>query len=94
VFIDNINLSNSAASNWEEVKHGVPQGSVLGPLFFLVYINDLPRIMSADAKIFLYADDTSIIVTKPNLEDFKVTVNKIFLDINKWFKTNLLSLNF
>jgi hypothetical protein len=89
VFIDNINLSTGAASNWEQIKHGVPQGSILGPLFFLVYINDLPKITSTDAKIFLYADDTSIIVTKPNLEDFKITVNKLFLDINKWFKTNL-----
>jgi hypothetical protein len=65
------------------VKHGVPQGSVLGPLFILVYINDLPKITSTDAKIFLYADDTNIIVTKPNLEDFKIAVNEIFLDINK-----------
>jgi hypothetical protein len=94
VFIDNINLSNSAATNWEEVKHGILQGSVLGPLFVLVYINDLPKITYTDTKILLYADDTSIIVTKPNLEDLKITVNKIFLDINKWFKTNLLSLNF
>jgi hypothetical protein len=43
VFIDNINLSNSAASNWEEVKHGVLQGSVLGLLFLLAYVNDLPK---------------------------------------------------
>ncbi|GFG36035.1 hypothetical protein Cfor_03721 [Coptotermes formosanus] len=93
VFIDNINFSNNAASNWEEVKHGVPQDSILGPLFFLVYVNDLPKITATDAKISLYANDTSIIVTKPNLEDFKITVNEIFLDINKWLKTNPLSLN-
>jgi hypothetical protein len=77
-----------------EVKHGVLQGSILGPLFFLVYINDLSKITSTDTKIFLYADDTSIIVTKPNLKDLKITVNKIFLHINKCFETNLLSLNF
>jgi hypothetical protein len=47
-----------------------------------------------DAKIFLYADDTSLIISNPNLEDFKITMNKIFLEIKKWFKANLLSLNF
>jgi hypothetical protein len=94
VFIHNINSSNSAASNWEDVKHGVLQGSILSPSFFLVHMNNLPNVTSTDAKICLYADDTSIIVTKPNLEHFKITANEIFLHINKWFKANLLSLNF
>jgi hypothetical protein len=74
--------------------HGVPQGSILGLLFFLLYINDLPKVTSTDAKIFLCADDTSLIVINPNLEDFKINMNDIFLEINKWFKANLLSLNF
>lgn len=93
VLTDNINLNNSIASNWGRVTQEVPQGSILGPLFFLLYINDLPKITSTDAKIFLYADDTSLIVTNPNLEDFKTTMNKIFLEVNKWFKANLLILN-
>jgi hypothetical protein len=49
-------------SNWELVKHGVPQGSILGPLFFLLYINYLPTVIPGSAKLVLYADDTSFII--------------------------------
>ena len=80
--------------NWEEVKSGVPQGSIFGPLLFLLYINDLPKIATKDANIVLFADDTSIMVTNSNDTHLKIVMNEIFMDINKWFKTNLLSLNF
>ena len=49
---------NEKNSDWLHISAGVPQGSVLGPLFFLVYINDLVDNISSDAKLF--ADDTSL----------------------------------
>jgi Reverse transcriptase (RNA-dependent DNA polymerase). len=58
-------------SNWEPVKHGVPQGTILGPLFHLLYINDLPRIMSDKSKPILFADDRSIIITNSILQSLK-----------------------
>jgi len=61
--------------------------------FFLFYINDLPKITNKNAKLFPYAYYTSIIVTNPSPKNFKINKNKVFVDINEWFETNLLTLN-
>jgi hypothetical protein len=59
---------NGIESTWKEVNQGVPQGLILGLILFLIYINNLPKLASIGTKILLYTDDTSIIVTSPNLE--------------------------
>jgi hypothetical protein len=66
---------------------------ILGPLSFLLYINDITKLSTNGAKIFLYADDTSIIVTNPDYKGYKLAINEIFHEVSKWFKINLLSLN-
>jgi hypothetical protein len=57
-------------SNWELVRHGVWQSSILGPLLFLIYINDLPTVRAKNAKLVLYVDDTSLIITNPSPIEF------------------------
>jgi len=72
----------------------VPQGSILGPLLFLVYINDLPKAIKHKALPMLFTDDTSILITSPNSNQLHSDLNTVFAQLNKWFKSNLLFLNF
>ena len=75
-------LLNGKCSKWERIKAGVPQGSILGPLFFLIYINDLPTNLESVVKLF--ADDTSIfsVIKDPNLSS--IILNNDLEKINRW----------
>jgi hypothetical protein len=83
--------SSSSCSNLGEISHGVPQGSILGPLLLLHYINDLTQITNDKSKIVLFADDTSKIITNPSPLNLEKSVNEIIQGINEWFNTNLFS---
>jgi hypothetical protein len=85
--------NNNTYSDWGVIRHGVPQGSVLGPLLFLICINDVPPIINTQSKPVLFADDTSII-SHPEIDCFQDCMNDVFASLNKWIKTNKLILNF
>jgi hypothetical protein len=68
--------SDNVASIWGAVKHGVTQGSKLGPLLFLLYLNDIPKVTinmnsKVNPKTILFADDASVIVNSPNFFNFE-----------------------
>ena len=83
---------NGSNSNLLSITCGAPQGSVLGPLLFLIYINDLPNV-SKKLTFYLFADDTNIYCESKNVSDLMRTVNKELRSVKKWLDANKLSLN-
>lgn len=80
-------------SSVANVKCGVPQGSVLGPLLFLIYVNDLPNLQ-LDSHILMYADDVVLFNSGPNLNDIVGTMQKDVSLIANWSNYNRLTINF
>ena len=83
---------NGVDSEMKGITCGVPQGSVLGPLLFLIYINDLPNI-SKKLKFYLFADDTNIYLESHDLQSLEKTMNKELEKLFEWLCINRLSLN-
>ena len=83
---------NGVNSELRELSCGVPQGSILGPLLFLIYINDLPNI-SNKLDIFLFADDTNIYYENESFKELEKIVNKELKNLYLWLSINRLALN-
>jgi len=94
VQITNSYFNSNTVSKWTKIKYDVPQGSILGPLLFLVYSNDLPKVIEHKALPILFAEDTIVLLTSPNNTQMQSDFNTIFEQLIKWFKSNLLFLNF
>ena len=85
-------LVNGINSDLDSIKCGVPQGSALGPLLFLIYINDLPSC-STDSSIRLFADDTNQFVKSKSQNELLVKLKAEIDHVIQWFLANKLNLN-
>ena len=83
---------NGSKSCTKELKCGVPQGSILGPLLFLIYINDLAGICKHTMPIF-FADDSNLFVNGTDLKVMESQLNDDLYSVSTWLKVNKLSLN-
>ena len=83
---------DNQASSMQFIKCGVPQGSVLGPVLFLLFINDICNVSNL-VKFVLFADDTNIFCSNENVEVLQDTLNRELAKLFVWFSINKLSLN-
>ena len=84
-------VNNSFSSSAKNITLGVPQGSVLGVLFFLIYINDLP--LCSNFLTLIYADDSTFLMSDCNDKDLEAKVTTELSTLNEWFAANKFSLN-
>ena len=83
---------NGELSGVRAVTCGVPQGSLIGPLLFMIYINDLPNCLSK-ALPRMYADDISITIAASSLPELELALNTELANLHEWLNVNKLSLN-
>ena len=84
-----VNGLKSAPAN---ISYGVPQGSILGPLLFLIYINDIVKVSTFDVRLF--ADDACLLLNSNNSKTLEKNVNTELIKINQWMKINRLTINY
>ena len=83
---------NNSNSEFKEIKCGVPQGSILGLILFILYINDMCDV-SKLLHVILFADDAKKIYSASNIDDVTNVVNNELRQLGLWFRANKLSLN-
>jgi retron-type reverse transcriptase len=84
--------TNGSYSVEKKIIHGVPQGSILGPILFLIFINDLPGYLS-NKNVTMYADDTTVSNKAKSLTELLTNQKNLLTLAENWFISNKLTLN-
>lgn len=84
---------NDICSKIIETVYGVPQGSVLGPLLFILYINDIVKVCPEGSIFRLFADDTTASVTGESCEELEIKLNMVLGILEEWMNVNMLKMN-
>ena len=87
-----VTIVNGNKSNPSFVKHGVPQGSILGPLLFILFLNDLPKAIK-HCRVSIYADDTCVYLASKDPIQLQTMLNEDLESMSKWYSHNELLLN-
>ena len=85
-------IMENTKSDKPSITFGVPQGSILGPLLFLIYINGMPQ--AVDSELLLSADDTCLVFQHMNIKAIEEHLNRDFSTLVDWFVDNRLSVHF
>ena len=85
-------FANGISSSRVTLTYGVPQGSILGPLLFLLYVNDLPKL-SINSEITLYADDTVLTCADINVNNVFIKIQSDLVNVKRWCDKNKLTIN-
>ena len=83
---------NGVTSDLQQIEYGVPQGSVLGPLLFIIYINDL-HLHVENSKVILYADDTALFYASKDTSEVQQVLQRDLSSVHSWLTANKLTLN-
>ena len=82
---------NNNLSTLKQIKYGVPQESILGPLLYIIYVNDFSNVINCNSK--LYAYDTCLIIKEKSIDSIRLSINEELVKVNRWINANQLTIN-